>query len=410
MDTSPSSRRRVWILAGLLFVSIVVGALVVASQSGDDLFRDAYERSSAEAPVSDCCPLPVVESAPRPSAPEPSIELGPILELALPVAAVDPPGGGPILVASLDGLVHAVDLNSGASEVALDLSDEVTMGVEQGLLGMASDGDRLYLSYSGDGGDNVVRSWPMRQGRPVGGPADGVLHLEIGQPFDTHNGGHLAFGPDGVLWVGTGDGGAREDPGEVGQDPDALLAKMLRVVPVPAGGYEVASGNPEWRGRAEVWAIGLRNPWRYSFDRHTNRLWIADVGQNDVEEVSVVDPRAPLPNFGWDEVEGDLPHEGTDDPSFIDPVVTYGHDEDGGCAVIGGYVYRGDVIASLYGWYLYSDLCSGWIRAVPADDPTRRPVELMPSGSGHQVTSFAELEDGELLLLSAGGINRILER
>ena len=153
-----------------------------------------------------------------------------------------------------------------------------------------------------------------------------------------------------------------------------------------------------------MWGIGLRNPWRYSFDRATNRLWIADVGQGDVEEVTVVDPTEPAPNFGWDDVEGDEPFEGTVRDAFTMPVVTYRHDD--GCSVTGGYVYRGAAIPGLYGWYLYGDYCGGWVRAVPSSDPGRAPVLLL-DGVG-SVLSFGELEDGELLLLTQDGVRRLV--
>jgi hypothetical protein len=179
---------------------------------------------------------------------------------------------------------------------------------------------------------------------------------------------------------------------------------MLRVAPDPAGGVTAPSSNPDWNGRPEVWAIGLRNPWRYSFDRATNRLWIADVGQNKREEVSVVALDHERPNFGWDDVEGDQPFEGQPDPAFIPPVVTYGHDA--GCSITGGYVYRGTDIESLHGWYLFGDYCGGFVRAVPADAPEQDPVELVADAG--PVLSFGELEDGELLALTAAGVQRIV--
>ena len=161
--------------------------------------------------------------------------------------------------------------------------------------------------------------------------------------------------------------------------------------------------NPDWE-RPEIWGIGLRNPWRYSFDRATHRLWIADVGQNTIEEVTVVDGDADRPNFGWDTVEGANDYEGEPDPAFTAPVVTYGHDA--GCSITGGYVYRGTAIPGLYGWYLYADYCTGFIDAVPADDPDATPTRLAEDVGN--VVSFGELEDGELLLLTSAGVQPIL--
>ena len=149
----------------------------------------------------------------------------------------------------------------------LDVSEQISTGGERGLLGLAVDpaGDRLYLDFTDRRGDTEIRSWGLGpDGLPIAG--DGVLHLEIGQPFENHNGGNLVFGPDGALWIGTGDGGGAGDRGEVAQDDGSLLGKMLRVVPDPAGGVLAPATNPEWE-RPEIWGIGLRNPWRYSFDR-----------------------------------------------------------------------------------------------------------------------------------------------
>ena len=357
------------------------------------------------APVGpDRLPLPRVVRAPRATGSAPSLALGPRLAIDGPSALADPPGAGPVLVTTLAGQVHAVDLSARTSRVVLDIRDRITSGGEQGLLGIAIDQarDRMYLDMTNRDGDTEVRSWALgADGLPV--PGDGVLHLEIGQPFANHNGGNLVFGPDGALWIGTGDGGSGGDPMQVAQDPDALLGKMLRIVPNPDGGLVAPATNPRWGARPEVWGIGLRNPWRYSFDRATNRLWIADVGQNAVEEVSVIDPDAPKPNFGWDTVEGANDFEGSPSPDFTMPVVTYDHDH--GCSITGGYVYRGDANPGLYGWYLYSDYCTGFVQAVPADDPTRDPVSLL-TGVG-SVISFGELDDGELVVMTTDGIRRL---
>ena len=368
------------------------------------VYSAAADRTSDPAPAGPSLPLPEPAEASRPTGDDPSVALGPLLDPPAPSAVADPPGPGHLLVSTLDGRIHAVDLDAGDSEVVLDLRDHVSSGGERGLLGLAidPDGHRLYVDFTDTDGDTDVRSWPLRDGRPVGGPDDGVLHLEIGQPFPNHNGGNLVFGPDGALWIATGDGGGVGDRGEVAQDGGSVLGKVLRVVPDPEGGVRAPTTNGD-RERPEVWAIGLRNPWRWSFDRETNRLWVADVGQNSIEEVSVLDPDAASPNFGWDILEGDNAYEGESSPDLTPPVVTYDHDE--GCSITGGYVYRGSARPGLYGWYLFGDYCGGWIRAVSADDPEREPVELATDLGG--VISFAELEDGELLVLTTEGIRRL---
>ena len=308
-------------------------------------------------------------------------------------ALADPAGPGPVLVTTLDGRVHAVDLDAGTTEVVLDISERDQHRQRAGCSGIAidPDGERLYLDYTDGGGDTEVRSWALGEdGSPRTG--EGVLHLEIGQPFQNHNGGNLVFGPDGALWIGTGDGGGAGDRGEVAQDDGSFLGKMLRVIPDPDGGVRALPSNPDWE-RPEIWGIGLRNPWRYSFDRTTDRLWIADVGQNTIEEVSVIDGDADRPNFGWDTVEGANDYEGEPEPEFTMPVVTYDHDE--GCSITGGYVYRGEAIPGLYGWYLYGDYCSGFVDRGTGRRP-HRGTGTAAEGAGN-VTSFGELEDGELV-------------
>lgn len=347
---------------------------------------------------------PPTTAAPRADGTDPALRAERIVALDRPSAVADPPGPGPVLVSTLGGRVHALDLGTGSAPVVLDLSGAISTGGERGLLGLAVDpgGRRLYADLTNPAGDTEVRSWRLDGGRPEGGP--GVLHLTLDQPFPNHNGGHLAFGPDGALWVGTGDGGGAGDPDDRAQDPGDLLGKLLRIVPDPAGGAAPAPGNPDRGGRPEVWAIGLRNPWRFSFDRATHRLWVADVGQGSVEEVTVVDPQHPRPDLGWDDVEGDRRFEGPPSADHVPPSVTYGHDD--GCSITGGYVYRGSANPGLYGWYLFGDYCGGWVRAVPSSDPTRAPVELLDDVG--PVLSFGELEDGELLLLTDAGVHRLV--
>ncbi|MFP5322323.1 MAG: PQQ-dependent sugar dehydrogenase [Acidimicrobiia bacterium] len=406
--------RPLLIVLALVVVAGTVGFLAYRQQVEDvygyvfpdGIVADAIERSSGPAPVDEGGPpLPRVVAATTPTGTAPAISLRRIADLPAPSALVDPADAGPVLVTTLVGEVLALDLSDGGAETVLDLTGLVSTGGERGLLGLAlaPDGDRLYVDLTDTDGDTLVASLSVRDGLPVGGADDLVEHLRIGQPYRNHNGGHLVFGPDGALWIGVGDGGSAGDPAGVAQDPDVLLGKMLRVLPDPDGGIVAPGSNPDWGERPEVWAIGLRNPWRYSFDRATGRLWIADVGQDAVEEVSVVDPSATDVNLGWDRREGTRRAEGDASPEYTDPVVEYGHDE--GCSITGGHVYRGDAIPSLHGWYVFGDFCGGWIRAVPADDPTTAPVELARDlGS---VISFAELEDGELVVLTVDGISAI---
>lgn len=373
------------------------GAACGSDDDGSTDGRGGSEGSTSSV-VSSTSTAPTTSARVPTPLPTPSVRTERVLEIDEPVALVDHgEPGAEVLVATQDGRVHLVDLDGGDRVAVMDLSDRVSDGREQGLLGMALSPDRgrLYVNYTNRDGDTEVRSFPMSALR-----GEGRLHLEFDQPFSNHNGGHLAFDGSGDLWIGTGDGGSGGDPDDNAQDPDSLLGKMLRVVPLADGGVRPSDANDAPGDRPEVWGVGLRNPWRYSFDRLTGDLWVADVGQGDVEEVTVVDPGATDVNFGWDDLEGDAPFEGSDDPGFVAPVITYTHEE--GCSVTGGYVYRGVDVAALYGWYVFADYCGGWIRAVVADDPSSGMVELLEDVG--PVRSFAELGDGELLVLVDDGI------
>ncbi|HLF40322.1 MAG TPA: PQQ-dependent sugar dehydrogenase, partial [Acidimicrobiia bacterium] len=236
--------------------------------------------------------------------------------------------------------------------------------------------------------------------------------LEVPEPFANHNGGQIAFGPDGYLYIGLGDGGSARDPEGNGQNLNTLLGKVLRLDPTPSGGlpYTIPADNP-FVGRAdargEVFAYGLRNPWRNSFDRLTGDLWLGDVGQNTTEEVDFVSRDASRgANFGWSAYEGSkrfkpaIPAEG-----HVPPVHEYPTQE--GCAVTGGYVYRGGAIPGLAGVYIFSDFCNGRIQALRMAGG--QAVEHRSLGlEAEQLASFAEGPDGELYVLSlAGGMFRI---
>ncbi|MGK2950357.1 MAG: PQQ-dependent sugar dehydrogenase [Acidimicrobiales bacterium] len=412
MHVLPRSRAGRGIALALLLALVTAGVVfreelwfVAKLAVPGPAYSAAADRTSVPPERTTDLALPVPREPAPTATTTPAVALGDLLALASPSAVADAPGPGPVLVSTLDGRVHSLDLDAGTATVVLDVSDRISTGGERGLLGLAVDPDaeRLYLDFTASGGDTEIWSWPLEpDGLPRAG-AEAVLHLEIGQPFENHNGGNLVFGPDGALWIATGDGGGAGDRGDVAQDDGYLLGKMLRVVPDPDGGILAVSSNPEW-DRPEIWGIGLRNPWRWSFDRATGRLWIADVGQNAIEEVSVIDPDAARPNFGWNTVEGNNDYDGEPSPDFTAPVITYGRDD--GCSITGGYVYRGEANPSLQGWYLFSDYCQGWVRAVPADAPDTAPVELL-SGIG-SVISYGELDDGELLVLTNDGVRRLI--
>ena len=299
---------------------------------------------------------------------------------------------------------------------ALDLSTQVSRDSEQGLLGLAfsPDGRFGYVNYTDLQGNTNVVEYAWGNGRAD--ISTRRLVLFVRQPFPNHNGGNLAFGPDGYLYIGLGDGGSGEglgpDPRGNGQNLRVLLGKMLRIQPRPSGDmpYGVPSDNPfvGRRGaRPEVWAYGLRNPWRYSFDSETGSLWIGDVGWGTREEVDL-EPAGSRggQNYGWRFMEGTHPLEGPAPPGLVPPVYEYNHVPAGGCAITGGYVYRGSALPDLTGWYLFGDYCLGDLMALRLVGG--RP-DVQPLGAHvSQLSSFGQDVQGELYALSlAGGVYKL---
>lgn len=313
-------------------------------------------------------------------------------------------GSGRLFVVEQGGTVRIVQDGRLEPDPWLDLRSKTAPGGEQGLLGLAFHPDyvhngRLFVDYTDLRGDTVVEEY--RATGPAGAVPVRVV-LTIDQPYSNHNGGGLAFGPDGFLYIATGDGGGAGDPEENGQALDTLLGKLLRI-DVNGGGeessYGIPSDNP-FAGRAgarpEIWAYGLRNPWRFSFDR--GKVWIADVGQEDLEEIDRAPGRRGGINYGWDDMEGAACYEpgtGCRREGRRLPLAEYPHDE--GCAVTGGYVYRGRLFPVMQGAYVFSDYCSGTLWGVAAGGPGEQtPVRLLETD--HLVSSFGEDEDGELYL------------
>jgi glucose/arabinose dehydrogenase len=340
-----------------------------------------------------------------------------------PVALAAHPVSGAMLVAAQGGIVFSITDCMLDPVPVLDLSGEVSDGNEQGLLGLAisPDGSRLYVDFTDRDGDTRIVEFALAANPPVADPATRREVLFVDQPFANHNGGQLAFGPDGYLYIALGDGGSQGDPDGNGQRLDTLLAKILRIDPAtPAADgslpYTVPSDNPFASGRApdgsearpEIWAYGLRNPWRFSFDRSTGDLWIGDVGGKVAEEIDV-EPAGSGGgrNYGWSIAEGS---SGVDDaPGAIAPLVSIDHADNDVCSVIGGYVYRGSAIRGLVGTYLSGDFCRPalyGLRSDPAGVLTEGPTEL--GLSVDRLTSFGEDLDGEIWLTSRqGGVYRL---
>jgi len=331
-------------------------------------------------------------------------------------------GSGRLFVVEQGGRIRIVEAGRLVERPFLDLSGRITSGGERGLLGLAfhpgfgPSEPRFYADYTDPDGNTVVSEFKASTSDPdVADPASERVLLHIGQPFANHNGGGLAFGPDGDLYVGMGDGGAGGDPFGNGQDHDVLLGKLLRIGVEPSGGqpYTIPPDNPfaASGGAGEVFAIGLRNPWRFSFDRATDDLWIGDVGQGAWEEIDrarAADGGGRGLDYGWNVMEGRSCYGATtcDQTGLTLPIAVYDHSL--GCAVIGGYVYRGSALPALDGVYLFSDECSGRIWGLSSggsDD--QQPVQLADTGAA--IASFGEDEAGELYAadLAGGRILRI---
>ncbi|MGH7259879.1 MAG: PQQ-dependent sugar dehydrogenase [Nitrospiraceae bacterium] len=292
----------------------------------------------------------------------------------------------------------------------LDISDRVRHAGEQGLLGLAfhpayKTNGRYVINYVRQSdGMTVIAEFRASSNPNVSQVGERIL-LTVAQPYPNHKGGMVEFGPDGFLYVALGDGGSGGDPGNRGQNRNELLGKLLRIDVDRGTPYAIPDDNPfaAGGGRPEIFAYGLRNPWRFSFDRQTGELWAADVGQNAWEEIDVVKRGG---NYGWRVMEGThcfLPRDGCARDGLIPPVAEYGHDK-GRCSITGGYVYRGSRLPALRGAYLYGDFCSGEIFALVEG------TQQILLTTGLRIASFGQDQDGELYVVGHGGtIHRIVE-
>ena len=323
-----------------------------------------------------------------------------------PVGLVARPGSSDLFVVEQQGRI--VRLPNGRSEGAdttLDIRGNVSRGNEQGLLGMAfsPDGDTIYTNHTDGAGDTQIIRWDMSG--TTADPNSGEPLLTVDQPRGNHNGGQLAFGPDGFLYIGMGDGGGSGDPGLHGQNPNTLLGSILRIDVSGDDGYVIPPSNPFVDGEApEVFIWGIRNAWRFGFDQVTGDLWIGDVGQDRFEEISVLrsaDGGGNGANLGWNAVEGPEPFRGAAVPDgHVGPVISYGHGS-GRCSITGGDVYRGDAIPALHGTYLYGDFCSGEVFGYRVDGSVEE-VRL-DIGAIDRLSSFGIDNNGEMFAVSGGG-------
>ena len=311
-------------------------------------------------------------------------------------------GSGRLFIIEKKGYIRIYENGQLLDAPFLDITDRVNAGSnEMGLLGLAFHPDYeqngfFYVNYTGDGGNTRISRF-QASGNSADRNSETVL-LVIEQPYPNHNGGALAFGPDGYLYAGLGDGGSAGDPQKNGQNTNSLLGKILRLDVNNGDPYAIPSDNPFGN---EVWAYGLRNPWRISFDRATGDLWIGDVGQNQWEEIDYLPAGSPSgANFGWSIMEGNHSYDGEPQSGMYLPVAEYSHAE-GGCSVTGGYVYRGAAMPEWNGIYLYGDYCSGKVWALILSDGQWQSQVMFETGV--LITSFGQDESGEIYLASDNG-------
>jgi glucose/arabinose dehydrogenase len=330
---------------------------------------------------------------------------------------------GKLFVLEQAGLIRVIQDGVLLPEPFLDIRDRIgSGGNEQGLLGVAfhpqfKNNGYFYVNYTDKQGNTVIARFSAIQDSNLNlkaDPASESILLQVDQPHANHNGGQLVFGPDGYLWIGLGDGGGQGDPNGNGQSSQTLLGKILRIDVDHGSPYVIPPDNPYAKGGGlpEIWAIGLRNPWRFSFDRITGDLFIGDVGQDSWEEIDHLPAgygSEPV-NFGWNRREGTHPYTdqvNADTTGLTDPIFDYGHNS--GCSVTGGFVYRGKDLPGFQGVYLFGDYCSGSVWGAVPKGQVSWDTRILFS-TGYQIASFGEDQNGEIYLLDLNGSIYRLEK
>ena len=337
-----------------------------------------------------------------------------------PVYVTAPAGDARLFVVEQSGRVKIIEKGALLDKPFLDIKSKVGYGGERGLLSVAFHPQYrangfLFVNYTNKKGDTQIERYTVSPADPnTADPASAKLILAIDQPYSNHNGGLNLFGPDGMLYIGMGDGGSQGDPHRNGQNRNALLGKLLRINIDRGDPYSIPSGNPyaAGGGRGEIWAIGLRNPWRFAFDRINGLLYIADVGQNKYEEINIAPMQSVGINYGWSAMEGPdcfrVPLCGKS--AYHIPEFGYDH-SDGTCSVIGGFVYRGRKIPEVQGEYFFSDYCKSWVRSLTfAGGRVGASHHWIDSGGHGSIVSFGEDAQGELYICSSNGrVYRIIK-
>jgi glucose/arabinose dehydrogenase len=332
--------------------------------------------------------------------------------LSNPLHLTAPAGDDRLFVVEQSGRVRIIRDGVLLAQPFLDITARVASVGEQGLLSIAfhpryPTNGYFYVSYTDRAGDTRIERYSVSPANgDVADPASAKLVLSVVQPYPNHNGGLVLFGPDGMLYVGLGDGGGGGDPQNNGQRTATLLGKLLRLDVDGGTPYAIPAGNPfvgQAGVRAEIWALGLRNPWRFAFDRVGGLLYVADVGQNRWEEINVVTATRPGVNYGWRILEGNECYGAStcNTQGLERPAVEYSHSE--GCSVTGGVVYRGALLPGVAGHYFYSDYCTGFLRSFRYENGSAVDRRSWNVGALGMVLSFGEDTTGELYVLSANG-------
>lgn len=339
-----------------------------------------------------------------------------------PVAIVNA-GDSRLFVVQRGGAIRILNANGtiNATNFLTLTSTTIVSGGERGLLGLAfhpnyATNGYFYVNYTrASDGATVIARYSVSSNPDVADANSGQILLIIAQPFTNHNGGSIVFGPDGYLYIGMGDGGSGGDPNNYGQNINSLLGKMLRI-DVDGGGspYAIPVDNPfagATPGADEIWATGMRNPWKFSFDRLTGDLWIADVGQNAIEEINKATSTEAGLNYGWRCYEGNAAYNTTGcgpASNYKFPIAEYTHASSGGCSLTGGYVYTGTTYPNLQNKYLFADYCNNRIGYVPTNGGTITWSSTTFTGN---FVSFGEDINGELYIagISNGIISKIID-
>jgi glucose/arabinose dehydrogenase len=372
--------------------------------------------TAASAPATTAPPTTAAPTTTAPDNPDlgaVKVKLTPVAQATEPVFVATRPGDAATLyIAERGGRLRALRNGALVEAPVLDISSLTLAGGERGFLGFAfaPDGSHLYVDYTDRDGNSHIDEYAVAADGTVD-PATRRQVLFQQQPYPNHNGGEVIFGPDGYLYIGFGDGGSAGDPQRHGLDLGTWLGKILRIDPRASGDqpYSVPADNPfvnQAGAEPEIWSYGLRNPWRFSFDRATKDLWIGDVGQGNIEEVdraTVADGQGKGTNWGWSAFEGRARYNADQSPDgTVGPVFQYTH-ENGNCSVTGGYIYRGAAIPALRGAYLYTDYCGRGVRAIVVDAAGNAGDAVQLTDQPGSIVSFGEDANGEIYVCSLSG-------